>query len=364
MSAVTPLSQSVLNHLMFSNFLNPPPYKLRHVEDKGSIKKTLKAAFPFDKNDLYSTAVSGRERLPIRPLYDRSLRKTALIISAIATAIFLPPIGFLYHLSMTVSLFALNILKKFVNVSNSDCTKDRIFQHLDALYYELLVTCTSILTFGLFSSFSYADTACNPQKKIHYFYYFKFFQEEESCLLKAISLRNDLGIVKADGGLCTWNKEDDEEIYTTKNGHYAAMIRDLSYELISFIAGFNEELPSNSRNRLPSTETDIDSFLLSPVQSVIAELQKPRSYYPKPYDNPDVLRKKITDLENLHTSLTYYRKIVLDCVNTDKKYTYTLAKFWYTRDCVKEHFGFHNNKKDNWVLFIKKANRFFSGQRL
>lgn len=364
MSAVTPLSQSVLDHLMVSNFLNPYPYKLRHVEDRGSIKKTLEAAFPVNQNDLYSMAVSGRERLPIRPLYDRILRKTALIISAIATAIFLPPIGFLYHLSMTVSLLALNILKKFINISNSDCTKDRIFQHLDALYYELLVTCTSFLTFGLYSSFAHADTACNPQKRIPYFYYFKFFKKEETCLLKAISLRNDLGIVKADGGLCTWNKEDDEEIYTTKNGHYETMISNLSYKLLLFISQFNKELPLNSRNRLPSTQADIDSFLLSPVQSVIAELQKPRSYYPKPYDNPDLLRKKITDLENLDTSLTYFRKILLDCVNTDEKHTYTLPKFWYKADYVKSHFEIHNYKKDNWVLFIKKANRFFSGQRL
>ncbi len=96
-----------------------------------------------------------------------------------------------------------------------------------------------------------------------------FFEGEEKNRVifyhKALSLREDLGIVSENGNFCSWDSEEDNEI--NGEGQFVELQRSVFANLLVFIALFNRRLPLNSEARIPyhypPSELTIMNHLLS-----------------------------------------------------------------------------------------------------
>lgn len=310
MSSVLPFSNEALLYVLSSELLNPCAYELRRVEDKGSIKKTLEAAFTLGHNDRDKLFIcADRKKRAILPLYSRLPRAFALMITAFAVQIFFPPVGLLYHLTQAISLVAIKIIEKAFNISNADCRNKKINAHLFAALKE------SIRILSIFFSFGYLQylTAVRlpiPQKydRKHDAFLRLFFLSDKEFIsfIKTRSLRENLGIVGTDGNFCKWDAEEDFE--TPTEGHFRELYR---LKLTSFAESvmefnnsfrqYNDQIPYHN----PLSESTIKEHI---------ELLKSSGKY----SNHEVFNEWIAVFKIINNECEYLEKTLLDLYGSDQ----------------------------------------------
>lgn len=292
--------------VLSSNFFYPSEYKVREVEDRGSLYRTITE----QGIDLFAR---GEKINSCCHRYGKPLRAIARAVAFLAIGILIAPIGCVWHAMLTVGR-AILCLRGGVHTSHN---WTKVKQHIAAFFTDLLITGLAALTCSTFVEGVFAGeaiafvasiaVAANLFSPLSSFIpheslpLFLASRNERVAFYKSIMLKNAFGLVGKQGKLLTWNAEKDQE-FPELTGLFGTIYQQQGLDFLEAINELQKVLIRNNC-RLPS-------FYPPEATSIISFMEENREKLEK--RNIDIM-KWINKFQILDANLKFMSKLLVEC---------------------------------------------------
>lgn len=210
MSHIEALSLQAYSWGMSTDLLNPSSYKLRKVDDKGSLLSSTRDIELFSREKVEDSAWLS---------YGKPVRAVARTLYTIAVSMLVAPVGLAYH--ATGAIIHSFMMLKGDDAEQEDATQEswqKVKQHTAAFFRDLIVGFTGILGVAYIavgvtiSPFYVLPGALLNLKPIANGLWPRFMAEHWHMReQKAHVFRDEFGLVNRNGGLLTVDRDEDQE---------------------------------------------------------------------------------------------------------------------------------------------------------
>lgn len=286
MSSVHSFTHLSYYQLLSYNLFYPSEKELRPVKAKNSIRDTIK-----DNNELFNS----KDINSYTHTLGKPFRAVARAISLLAISTFIAPLGVIWNGAHLLK-YVINYYQAADGSAGRTESGKKIGEYIPVFFSDLLCTGFAWGFIHTFSKkpwqgvtvkqfFSPFKQDSNPEKVTllqglfassilffaagafpkHAIIYTVLDQDKRAAVYKTLSLRNEFGIVRLDGGFLPYNVEKDNEEIVNKErqGHFQDIIIHQTNQLLWWIQHAQEQLPKDFQieSHYPPNKTKILSHL-------------------------------------------------------------------------------------------------------
>lgn len=282
MNICTSFSKIATISLLNSNFFYPSNYKLRCIEDKGSIKESLSAIpdlFAFQKKRNFSHLVG------------KPFRAVARAVAMLAIGALVAPAGVIYH---TLS----GCRRIFLHLKDKEQQQhhwEKVKEHALAFFTDLFICGTTAIGIAGYAAasmgtlFGYSifllTNMISPMPKAFFLFpedltLYLTYSGERSEFYKPIILKQAFGIVNHEGKMLTANsKIDDENLPEEEEKEHSTWMTIYNQQNKRFleeIENLKKALPANlqSSRFSPSSSQEVREFFNQNAETFGADFDK------------------------------------------------------------------------------------------